>query len=155
MDVPETVRFERLVSWPDRPDHRVKYFAGTATYRCEFAQPGGPGDRFWLDLGSVEALAEVRLNGENLGVLWKPPFRLDLSSVALRKVNTLEVKVTNVWLNRLLGATRHPRGLPGAGQPQFEPYLAAEVSPQLGDRLVPSGLMGPVRLIPCRQVAVE
>jgi hypothetical protein len=155
MDVPEAVRFERLVSWPAHPDNRVRYFAGTATYRCEFSQPEGLGDRLWLDLGSVEALAEVQLNGESLGVLWKPPFRLDISSVPLRKVNTLEVKVTNVWLNRLLGAKRYPRGLPGSGQPQFQPYLAAEVSPQLGDKLVPSGWMGPVRLIPCRQVAVE
>jgi hypothetical protein len=154
MDVPERLVLDRLVSWSDQPEEPVQYFSGTASYGREFEAPTPTGELL-LDLGRVEALAEVLVNGENLGVLWKPPFRVSLTRAVKPGRNRLEVRVTNVWLNRLLGDKKHPHGFPGGGALQFKPYLAADISRQIGEAAAPSGLLGPVRLIAGRRVHVE
>jgi hypothetical protein len=99
-----------------------------------------------LDLGNVESLAEVLVNGRNLGVFWKPPFVVDITGAARLGTNTLEVRVTNAWLNRLIGDKKYPKGFPDGGSLQFKPFLAADMSNRLGDQLVPAGLIGPVRI---------
>jgi len=108
--------------------------------------PEASGRHLLLDLGRVESLAEIVLNGQNLGVLWKPRYVVDCSRAARAGANTLEVRVTNAWLNRLIGARTHPDGFSGRGPLQFRPFLAADVWSRLGDRLAPAGLIGPVRL---------
>ncbi len=149
MDVPERTSFDGLISWTEHPNEALRHFSGTATYRREFELPAerlGEGRRVLLDLGKVESLAEVLVNGQNLGVLWKPPFLVDITSAAQAGANTLEVRVTNAWLNRLIGDKKYPGGFPGAGPQQFKPYLAADINNRLGDQLVPSGLIGPVAI---------
>ena len=153
MGVPAVVRFTQLVSWPEHPDRRIRSFSGTATYLGEFSGADRSG-RLLLDLGQVEGIAEVRVNDRDFGVLWKPPFRLDISDVPLRETNSVQVKVTNVWLNRLLTA-RPPRTSAITGDNAFQPWLAANVTAQLGPDPIPSGLLGPVRLIPGRQVNLK
>jgi hypothetical protein len=105
-NAPAKATLERLQSWTENADPGVKYFSGTATYTRDFDLPADlPGSRreLWLDLGAVKNLAEVSLNGKSLGILWKPPFRVNVTAAARPGRNTLEIKVTNLWPNRLIG----------------------------------------------------
>jgi hypothetical protein len=99
----------------------------------------------WLDLGEVKELAEVRVNGKSLGVLWTYPFRVSVSGAVHEGRNELEVRVTNLWPNRLIGDARLPREkrLTRTNVEKFD-------QPPKGGgehRLLPSGLLGPVRLL--------
>jgi hypothetical protein len=101
-----------------------------------------------LDLGGVESLAEVVVNGQPLGTLWKPPFRLDVTAWLKRGKNILEVRVTNVWKNRLIGDKKYPEGFEAGKTLQFKPHIAVDIGFQADDALASSGLLGPVRLVP-------
>jgi len=108
---PAQVMFERLQSWPENSETGIKYFSGTATYIKEFEIPAelvSSNRELWLDLGVVKNLAEVSLNGTPLGILWKPPFRIDVTGTAKPGKNRLEIKVTNLWPNRLIGDEQLP-----------------------------------------------
>ncbi len=105
---PAQLGLDRLISWSDHPDSGVKYFSGTATYKTSFRAPKGwRTHRRYLDLGKVAVIAQVKLNGRDLGTLWKPPFRLDVTE-ALKFDNVLEIKVTNLWPNRMIGDEQLP-----------------------------------------------
>jgi hypothetical protein len=107
---PERARFDQLISWSDHPDAGIKYFSGTATYRKTFRAPTdslAKDHRYYLDLGKVAVIAQVILNGRALGTLWKPPFQVDVTD-ALKDENLLEVKVTNLWPNRMIGDEQLP-----------------------------------------------
>jgi alpha-L-rhamnosidase len=111
LGAPPDAIFDKLVSWPDRSEDGIKYFSGTATYRKEFTLPVRslrPDYLIELDLGQVDVIAEVYLNGEDLGILWKAPFRVKLGKAAKAGKNELEVRVTNLWPNRLIGDARFP-----------------------------------------------
>jgi hypothetical protein len=139
---PARVTFDHLSSWSTNTDTGVKYFSGTATYTKTIqADPGwfAGGARQWLELGDVQSLAEVSVNGTNLGVVWKKPFRIDITSAAKAGANAIEIRVTNLWVNRMIGDRQ-----PGAS-PQYtftRPVFYKASSP-----LLPSGLLGPVRWI--------
>jgi len=156
----QPVAFDRLTPWNENTNDEIKYFSGTATYKTTFELPK-QNARLVLDLGKVEVLARVTLNGKDLGTLWKPPFQVDATQVAKAGANQLEVEVTDLWVNRLIGDERFPNwgaGFPGwltagkappadAPRKTFEPMRPWKKS----DPLVPSGLIGPVTL----QTAVE
>jgi hypothetical protein len=138
---PENVTLENLISWTEHGDDGVKYFSGTATYWKEFEIPAkmtAPDQALYLDLGEVKELATVKLNGRELGVLWKPPFRVEISGVANPGANRLELEITNLWPNRLIGNLRLPKDK-RFGWTNRNPYT--ENSP-----LLASGLIGPVRI---------
>jgi hypothetical protein len=108
---PREIAMERLVSWSTHPDAGVRYFSGTATYANHFTIPAsslGEGKRLVLDLGKVQVMARVILNGRDLGILWKPPYRVDVTAAALPGNNSLEVAVVNLWPNRLIGDEQLP-----------------------------------------------
>lgn len=108
---PAEADFAQLLSWPDHTDTGIKYFSGTATYRKTFkvqAEQLVKGRVLQLDLGRVQVIAEVRLNGQNLGTLWKAPFRVDVTDAVKPGDNELEVRVTNLWPNRLIGDEQYP-----------------------------------------------
>ncbi len=131
-----------LTSWSEAADPGIKYFSGTAAYSTTLqAAPAwfAPGARLWLDLGKVMNLAEVRVNGKDLGIAWKSPFRVDVTSALRPGVNRLQVKVTNLWVNRLIGDQQ-----PGA-QEKFT--LTTQAFYPANAPLLPSGLLGPVRVI--------
>ena len=139
---PDRARLDRLASWSESADAGVKYFSGTATYSTAIeAAPGwfASGAQQWLDLGDVQNLAEVSVNGKALGVVWKKPFRVDVTGAVKPGANSLEVKVTNLWVNRMIGDRQ-----PGAPtQYTFtRPVFYKADSP-----LLPSGLLGPVRVL--------
>jgi len=128
----QKMTFEKLVDWTTRPE--VRYFSGTATYRKTFTlPPAALSRRLYLDLGNLSMLAEVRLNGKNLGVVWTPPFRLDISDAARPSGNVLEVDVVNGWWNQLVGDPKHERT-------QTNIRLKPGAQPQ------ESGLLGPVTI---------
>ena len=145
---PESKMFAKLVSWTDDPEAGVKHFSGTATYRKTFDLPADAlagGQRLTLDLGDVRATADVRLNGHPLGILWSPPFRVDISNAAKVGRNELSIEVTNVWRNRLIGDLQLPRE-----KRICRTNLFGKISPRAP--LIPSGLLGPVRLLGANQV---
>jgi hypothetical protein len=146
LGAPATLRLAELASWTANADDGVKYFSGTATYTTTFpALRGwfGPGQRILLDLGVVKDLAEVSLNGRALGVLWKPPFRVDVTGALKPGENRLEIKVTNEWTNRLIGDRAAPadKKVLAAGGP---------AGPGPPPALNESGLLGPVTVITAR-----
>ncbi len=156
----EPVAFDRLIPWNESDSDAIKYFSGTATYRTSFDWKPEAGNRkpeIVLDLGQVEVLAKVTLNGKELGTLWKPPFRVEVSRAVKAGANTLEVEVTNLWVNRLIGDSRFPNFGPGfpdwlvAGKPipdnaLRKTFIFAPGRWTKSDPLVPSGLIGPVTL---------
>jgi hypothetical protein len=139
---PASSRFESLTSWTESPDPGIRYYSGTATYSTDIDIPGawlGEGRRVEIDLGEVREIAEVMLNGRSLGTLWKVPFCVDVTAAAHAGRNRLQVRVTNLWPNRLIGDAQ-----PGVTQPFTHTNIRkfTKDSP-----LLPSGLLGPVKLI--------
>lgn len=139
---PESTTLPTLTSWTENGDVGVKYFSGTATYSNSVQVPGewaANGARLLLDLGSVKNVAEVRINGRPAGVAWKAPFRLDVTDALKPGTNTLEIRVSNLWPNRLIGDKQ-----PGVSRK----YAFAVNDPYRADSpLLPSGLLGPVQLL--------
>jgi hypothetical protein len=100
-----------LKSWTIHDDPGVRFFSGTATYFRELDVPAdffADGMTQTLDLGEVKNLAEVLVNGQPAGVLWKPPFRAELTGLLKPGRNRLEIKVTNLWVNRMVGDELQP-----------------------------------------------
>jgi len=173
LGAPERVTLERLISWTEHPDAGVKYFSGTATYRRRLEVPArmlGKDRALYLDLGRVSVIAEAKLNDRDLGILWKPPFRVEVTDILRAGANELVVSVVNLWPNRLIGDEQLPNDCewgvnstwPRAGQalarwPQW--LLENRPSPTgrvafttwkywtKNDPLLESGLLGPVRII--------
>jgi alpha-L-rhamnosidase len=139
------VGFHRLVSWSSFPEgfaDDLRYFSGTATYSKTVDVPTddfAPGASLWLELGDVENLAEVIVNGKDLGILWKTPFKVDVTGALRPGSNEIRIKVTNLWVNRMIG-DQQPWSLKKYAFADFTPYKAD--SP-----LLPSGLLGPVHLV--------
>jgi len=138
---PPSVRFDSLQSWSTSTDAGVKYFSGTATYHQHFDAPAvwlSRGNAVLLDLGTVNEVAEVSVNGTPLGILWKPPFRVDITRVLKPGVNQLDVKVTNLWVNRMIGDEQ-----PGMVRKYTFSWLGADKDAPL----LVSGLLGPVHVV--------
>jgi hypothetical protein len=169
---PEHVEFARLQDWTAHADPGIKYYSGTACYRKTVEVSALRSEaRVYLDLGVVKHITEVKLNGKDLGVVWTAPWRLDVTGVLKRGRNTLEIAVTNVWANRLIGDEQHPADIVWEmGDPRFKSgcflkefpdwFLKNEPRPvkerltfttwnyfEKDSPLVSSGLLGPVRLL--------
>ncbi|MBN2022594.1 MAG: hypothetical protein JW809_07345 [Pirellulales bacterium] len=136
---PREATFDALGDWTTRPEEGIKYYSGTAVYRKTFDLPRDVAARspLYLDLGTVKDLAEIRLNGKRLGVVWTAPWRIDVSGAIKPEGNELEIHVVNQWPNRLIGDSR----LPVAKRLTESNYGLNPADP-----LVSSGLLGPVTL---------
>lgn len=163
---PPEVTLDKLISWTEHADAGVKYFSGTAVYRKTIelsADRVGADKALYLDLGDVKVLAEVILNGRNLGILWKAPFRIEISDWVKPGANELEIRVTNLWPNRLIGDEKKPPYLkfsPGGSPAEWPDWVVNGASvPNTGrftfttwhhyskdSPLLESGLLGPVTL---------
>ena len=173
------VKSDTLFDWTHHADSTVRYFSGTATYSTQFTlkkkQLKGEG-RWVLDLGEVKNMARVTVNGTEFPVMWKAPMLLDVTAALRPGVNILEVKVTNLWANRMIGDELEPDDIEWSeplvytyapGSPTAGRYMAAVPEwlekglprPSKGRKtvgcfkfftadspLLPSGLMGPVRI---------
>jgi hypothetical protein len=170
---PEHVTLNRLISWNDHPDAGVKYFSGTATYSRTIQVPASlieGNHRLYLDLGKVAVIAQIKLNGQDLGLLWKEPYRVDVTGVLRPGDNDLEIKVVNLWINRLIGDEQLPedseRNSNGTLKQWPEWLMKGQPSPtgrftftswrlwHKNDPLVESGLLGPVTLQASAMVSV-
>ena len=143
---PEQITLDSLLSWSASTNEGVKYFSGMATYTRTFAWNRPAWEikqlKWILDLGDVQVMARVKLNGRDLGVLWKAPFRLEVTGALCSGQNTLEISVANLWPNRLIG---------DAGLPEARRVTWSSWQPFKSDMpLLPSGLLGPVRLLALR-----
>ena len=136
---PASLAMRQLSPLNEAEDKGVRYFSGVTTYNSRFTLPKGAkrGQPLWLDLGKVGDLAEVRVNGQLAGTTWFAPYRLDIGKYVKSGSNRLEVKVANLWVNRLIGDQQ-----PGAQKVSFT--AAPTYKPNAPLR--PSGLMGPVTL---------
>jgi hypothetical protein len=136
----EQLLFSDLTSWSLHELDGVKFYSGTAHYRTTFAHAtDDAGSRWWLDLGRVRELAHVRLNGRDLGVAWTEPFRIEITDALRPGENELEIEVTNLWPNRLIGDQHLPRS---QRRTRTNIRKFQDNSP-----LLESGLLGPVRLM--------
>jgi hypothetical protein len=139
---PAQVALPTLKSWTAFEEPGIRFFSGIAIYRTEFDCPGDAVDRSAsLDLGRVAEVCEVRLNGQTLGSAWHPPYRFDASRQLVAGKNRLEIRVANLWHNRLVGDADRP-------QAQRVSRMVPETHYEKlrGMKLMDSGLLGPVRM---------
>jgi hypothetical protein len=131
------VTFEKLISWTDHQEPDIKFHSGSATYWTKFSLSDAKSP-IQLDLGQVEALATVTVNGKEFPTLWKYPYQLDIASALRQGTNELKIRVTNAWNNRLVGDAQLPQ----------EQRISWSSSNQIGagHSLLPAGLLGPVTL---------
>lgn len=138
---PASVQFDSLADWTTRPEPGIKFYSGTATYTKTLELPQiarQKGARLFLDLGDVRELAEVKMNGKSLGIVWSPPFRVEITNALKPGANQLEIQVVNFWPNRIIG----DQALPAA-----ERRTRTNVRKLTADTpLMASGLLGPVRI---------
>jgi hypothetical protein len=146
---PAKIVLDKLASWTENADPGIRYYSGTATYTARFLLPAplDASQPFYLDLGEVREIAEVRVNGQELGILWKKPFRVALGVAARPGWNQLEVAVTNLWPNRLIGDQRVA--------PEKRLTRTNITKFRADSPLLPSGLLGPVRVEAARVVRMQ
>ncbi len=137
---PPSVVFDKLDDWTRRPEEGIRYYSGKATYEKQFdlnsAAAGRP-SKIFLDLGAVKSLAQVRLNGKDLGVVWTAPWRVERHGALRPAGNRLEIDVVNLWPNRIIG---------DAALSPEQRYTKTNVSYPKDQPLLSSGLIGPVTL---------
>jgi hypothetical protein len=134
---PGDVDFATLEDWTKRQEPGIKHYSGKATYSKRFDAPGSEGQVLFLDLGAVKNIAEVRLNGKRLGIVWTAPWRIHTADALRAKDNLLEIDVVNLWPNRLIG---------DAALPPEKRLTRTNVQVERNAPLLPSGLLGPVTL---------
>lgn len=177
-DAPEHIQLDSLTSWSTNAEKGVRYFSGTARYQHTLKQrlPHKKGTRYVLDLGEVKNLARIFVNGKEVAHLWKKPFRCDVTEYLNSKENVIEVDVTNLWVNRMIGDEMEPDDIEwcepfiydyAPGKPEVGRFMksvpqwlsSGSPRPSKGrhtvvsfkffkatDALLPSGILGPVKL---------
>jgi hypothetical protein len=139
---PKQITFDKLISWTEHLEPGVKFYSGKAVYRSSFVFEGEASDekQYMLDLGDVVdiGIAQVTLNGRDLGIVWTMPFRVDITEAVQSGRNFLEVSVINSWRNRLVG----DRGLS-----QSQRYTKTNITIRKDWNLLDSGLLGPVTIL--------
>jgi len=174
---PFSTTFYKLTDWSKNKDSRIKYFSGSAVYENTFVIANeNRNPLVILDLGEVHDMATVEINDEEVAVLWHPPFTVDITDFVKRGTNSLKIKVTNTWQNRLIGDEQFPadyeriirenNGLPAAkGLPEWVKVPSVGESKGVerpskerktfvpwtyfdkNSELAPAGLLGKVKLI--------
>ncbi len=138
---PASVQFKELVNWTKRPEPGIKYYSGTASYEKDFTLPATSrsNSKLFLDLGEVHELAEVKVNGKSCGIVWCPPWRVDVTDAVKPGENKLKIEVVNFWPNRIIG---------DASLPETQRLTRTNIRKLTANTpLEQAGLLGPVRLL--------
>ncbi|MBC7847941.1 MAG: DNA-binding protein [Flavobacterium sp.] len=135
----DIVKINKLFDWSTSENDNIKYYSGTATYQKELVWKGKTDDKIWLDLGIIANIAEVSINGKDCGTLWTFPYKVDISEALKKGKNTIVIKITNTWANRLIGDQKLPK----------EERLTWTTAPFRleGEPLLKAGLLGPVTIV--------
>ena len=159
---PPNVVWEKLEDWTKSSVEGIKYYSGIAGYHTTFQVPESiatdKNHFLYLDLGEVNQLARVRINGKDMGVIWTAPFRLEISDAVVPGINQVEIEVANLWPNRLIGDEQYPDdGIKDGKWPEWlqkkQPRSTHRVTfttykfYKKDSDLIKSGLLGPVRLM--------
>lgn len=150
-ELPAPASLRRTGSWTELEDERARRFSGTARYRIEFDAPELGADEWLLDLGDVRESARVTLNGEQVATAWSLPFTVRLGNALKPQGNVLEIEVTNLPANRIRDLDRRKVDWKIMRDTNivtlhYEPFDASQWV------AAPSGLLGPVRLVPLRKL---
>ncbi|QIP13609.1 DNA-binding protein [Spirosoma aureum] len=134
--------FAQLTDWSQSADSSIRYYSGTATYSkiVNWAPPSATSpQRFWLDLGNIANIADVKLNGVSCGVAWTAPYRIEITHVLKTGENRLTIDVSNTWANRLIGDQLRPESR----------RITRTTAPfrLQGKPLLKAGLLGPVQIL--------
>ena len=144
---PFQANFADLISWPQHQQEDIRYFSGTAAYRKSFdlsREDTEAAARFSIDLGQVETIARVEVNGQAIATLWAPPYEVDVTDALFPGTNRLTIWVSNLWVNRLIGDAEKSENEQRTSTPFQLPASPIKYKPD--DPLLPSGLIGPVHL---------
>jgi hypothetical protein len=135
----EVVKTPVLFDWSSSANDAIKYYSGTVTYQKELMWKGKTKAKIWLDLGRIANIAEVSINGKDCGTLWTYPYRVPIAAGLKKGKNTLVIKITNTWANRLTGDQKLPK----------EARLTWTTAPFRleAKELLPAGLLGPVTIV--------
>ncbi len=135
----EPVIFDKLTDWTLRPETNLKYYSGKAIYKKDFEIGKVKGNqKVFLDLGKIMVVGKVKVNGVEVGGVWTYPYHVDITRALKQGKNTLEISVTNNWMNRIIGDMNLPESERDTWL-TFNPY-------NKNSPLQSSGLMGPVKL---------
>ncbi len=157
---PENIEFDQLSDWTQHELRGIKYYSGIATYKKTFTMDDVNDHNFDIDLGEVHDIARVRLNGQDVGVVWCAPWRIDITDALIQGENYLEIEIANRWINRLFGDRLAPdanvrtvkfeNGLMGGKEYKTGRYtFTTEQSMRSFNFTEPltSGLLGPVTIL--------
>lgn len=163
----EPIVFENLTDWSIMDEQGIKYYSGTAKYRNKFTlkpEQLKAWKNVFLDLGKVNNLAKVIINGKDCGIAWKPPYRVKISETIHAGENIIELEVVNSWVNRMIGDEQQPEDSEwidwirlkewpewflrkDSTRPSGRYTFTTVKHYKMNDILQPSGLLGPVNLI--------
>lgn len=139
---PSEVPVEHFQSWTESADPGIRYFSGTATYRAIAHIPAGlivPGRQLWLELGEVREIATVSVNGRAADTVWRQPFAVRIDQFIHPGDNIIEIKVSNLWPNRLIGDLQSST---------VHSFTRSNVRAYAKDsQLLPSGILKPITLM--------
>ena len=163
---PERVIFDEMTDWSKHSDEGIKYYSGTAVYRklFDFKKPSYE-SRIYIDLGKVENVACVHLNSKFMGIIWCKPWRVEVTDALKEKDNLLEIEITNLLPNRMIGDEQLPREIDyvrdgnhvikmipkwidGSQRRESQRYTFATFNPYTKiSPLLPSGVLGPLIIL--------
>ncbi|WP_140485508.1 glycosyl hydrolase [Flavobacterium sp. GSA192] len=135
----EVVKINKLFDWSSSTNEQIKYYSGTAVYKKDFVWKGKNADKIWIDLGSIANMAEVIVNGKDCGTIWTFPYKTDISQALKKGKNTIIIKITNTWANRLIGDQKLP-------EKERLTWTTAPYRLVESENLLKAGLLGPVTL---------
>ena len=134
----DTITLNHLSDWTSWEDESVKFYSGTAVYRKSFELESIPEGDLFINLGQVSVMAEIKINGQEIGGTWMAPFRLNANASLRAGGNLLEIEVVNTWRNRLVKDKILPE------EQRYTWLIVDDVEPD--EKLQPSGLVGPVTI---------
>jgi hypothetical protein len=134
---PSSIVFDQLEDWTKRPEEGIRFYSGTATYVKQFDAPKTNGKKYWLHLGTVKNIADIKLNGKSLGIVWTSPWQVDITHALQPAGNKLEIEIINCWPNRLIG---------DAALPPEKRKTHTNIKFKPDTPLMSSGLLGPVTI---------